>query len=184
MLGGEIKPVHELTDEQVLALGFEVLATDLVRVMTYQPDGGGTCGWCVRATGNDQTAWESATHHETTEDLIRHTMTCEHNPLVLLVGRNVNEVVRLDGELAQVRARYGWNEADGDGVMVAKKILTSGRMVGEDVGRVCRAHLEQHAQLAAMTAARDEACALLATYCPPWSSYDDDMERLMKVGAP
>lgn len=61
-----------------------------------------------------------------------------------------DEVIRerdsLRAEVERLRERYGWNPKDGDGVMVAKKILTSGRMTGEDIDRICRAHLEQYVQ--------------------------------------
>jgi hypothetical protein len=83
-----------------------------------------------------------------------------------IAAANPQTVIALLDEVESLRdvknhdahARCGWNPEDGDGVMVAKKILTSGRMTGEDVGRICRAHLELREQLTAMTKARDEAC--------------------------
>jgi hypothetical protein len=88
--------VDASTDEQILAVAFSRLVDRCIKygdafdaIRKRIPDGetaGQRCGWCVKAAGRDDAAWQAAATM-TFDEASAHALKCPHNPLVQEIGK-------------------------------------------------------------------------------------------------
>lgn len=103
------KPVADYTDDEALALGFGILGHESFESRKYHPEWKQKCGWCVEAAGNDQAAWDNAVDFDDRAAVRNHTLTCEHNPIVVERDRLKQAVMLVLASVA-----FANDEADGD----------------------------------------------------------------------
>lgn len=87
----DVDDFSTLSDEQTLAIGFATIGSEWLAARICVDELAGhdvndnrtmSCGWCLRAAGNTLRARLDSKMY-TFAEVTEHTLTCEHNPLVV-----------------------------------------------------------------------------------------------------